>query len=691
MSRAIGSAPHRHQTEYRWRQYAVAHGTRGAAALAFAVAIGACSDSALKPVSPASPAPSTALAPSGEFKSGGWGNHARAGAEEVAATERLARGVALALAEPAVRQEIKAAIASSDVREHKLHFASFLHGRGANLIAASARHGGLDAAGFAKAIAQVRDLEFYMPVTAHREKWTGGPDLLVAATAWKEDPPVAFSVDGKRQVLSKSSPPDTPTLVLVQVETDFTAQRPLNEAARAALACAPDAAQTLAAAARACETAASRHGINRYYAATEATEGLHALSFHLNDAHEMWFQGDPELEAHAVAKRSRADGSAIQFQCAGEHAVEAAFQPGIRSQEYVYDQNGNDWSGDVLLMNPAQLDTAMQAEYEGFNIVLWEDDDNACEIRQNNDNFMHDVVQSTVGVIAAGATAIAARRNAMAWATFGSRVFDLFHLATGGDDYVGILVDKSQTSYAGSYSDANFIIYTGADFNGRAQLELRSTTASSAPVGQVFVTPYPVSNLSIGSTVQMEATGYDSRGRIVGGQTTTWTSSDPNVISVSSSGVATASGGGTATVYATVGGVQSSRSIVVYGPVARIDVSPSSVDVTNGDWTQLSATAYDSHGTLLPGTSFTWSSDIPDIGTVDQSGVVSTHSIGSVMIYASADGIQGTGVVNVQDAGGCDPGTDCMRVPKPAPMNPARGARPTRKPPAIGRRLPGIR
>jgi hypothetical protein len=620
-----------------------------------------CSDDPVAPTSLPAPAASVAGGPLA-FKSASWGNGSATSAEERLAAESLARAVALALSDAAVRQEVKAAFATSDVRERKLHFASFMQGRGGRIVSASARRGALDAAGFARAIASVRDLEFYMPVGSHRSAWAGGPEVLVAAATHKRDIPVAFTTSGERRVLGKDAPPSEPTLVLVQVETDFKRQIALNEAGQAARSCDVGPTETLEGAAARCTSSARRSGDPSFsYASTAQTEGLHAVMFSLNDAHEYWFQGNPELEAHSMAKRSRADGSAHQFQCSGEHAVQGAFQPGLRDQAYVYDQNPNTWSGDVLLLNPAQLDTAVQAEFAGFNIVLWEDDQDSCRIRQRDSNFLRDVIRATVEVIRQAAVAIRARNNILEWAIFGSRLFDLFTAALGDDDYVGVLVEKAQTSYSDQYPDASHIVFEGTSFNGRARLELRSAPGSTNAVTQVFVTPYPVDNVPVGATVQLEAKAYDYRGRLVD-RPAVWWSSNPGAISVSSSGVVTAAGEGSATIFCSVDGVQSSRNVTAYGPVARVDVSPSYTSTYVGGWVYYTATPYDSHGTFVPNKTANWSSSATWVATIDASGWAQAVGEGSTQIYAEIDGVWGAGSLDV-GGGGCGGQEICNLAP----------------------------
>src|SRR3989475_482486 len=139
----------------------------------------------------------------------------------VAAPERLARAVALALADPEFRAYVKAQLDASPFREHKLPFQRFLaasDGRGA---AALAQRAGATPAAMLRAADAAIPLEFYFPVPAHRAAWAGDETMLVATALRDHDAPVAFDPRGERQILSPDEPPATPVLALVPVETDF--------------------------------------------------------------------------------------------------------------------------------------------------------------------------------------------------------------------------------------------------------------------------------------------------------------------------------------------------------------------------------------------------------------------------------------------------------------------------------------
>ncbi len=78
---------------------------------------------------------------------------------------------------------------------------------------------------------------------------------------------------------------------------------------------------------------------------------------------------------------------------------------------------------------------------------------------------------------------------------------------------------------------------------------------------------------------------------------------------------------GTATITASVGGVQGTATITVSpGAVATVTVTAPSKNLKPGSTMQLTATATDSKGNTVPNQSFLWSSSNPTIATVSASG-----------------------------------------------------------------------
>jgi hypothetical protein len=120
------------------------------------------------------------------------------------------------------------------------------------------------------------DLEFYMPVPEHRERWNGNTTLLVAGNLFDDGTiPRAFALDGAPVELSSAIvPPDTPTLVLVQSETDFSSVPHEEE------------------------------GTTRILGAYQSSEGgLWMTAAVIYDDHEGWSAGLPEFENACFQER----------------------------------------------------------------------------------------------------------------------------------------------------------------------------------------------------------------------------------------------------------------------------------------------------------------------------------------------------------------------------------------------------
>ena len=307
------------------------HYTSRAAALALLVGALACSDR------PPGTAP---VAPPG----------APDALSAAARPELLARSLALALGDPAFRTHVKAELDRSPFREHKLSLQRFLGADRGRALSAIAGRTGVATTELARAADQAIPLEMYLPVPEHRRSWTGDADVLVATAVADHDPPVAFDVQGNRQLLDPERPPATPVIALVPVETDFA-------------------------------TAPARIGGDFLFPwpppppPAPATPGLYLTKAHFVDDFEGWLKGAPEFEVHVLGQKGQTD-SLTDYQCAGER----------QAVPYYFDQNGLDWSGSVMLFSKVQLD-AYNAAHPGQNIRVFvvEDDDTACEIKANRD------------------------------------------------------------------------------------------------------------------------------------------------------------------------------------------------------------------------------------------------------------------------------------------------------------------
>lgn len=171
-------------------------------------------------------------------------------------------------------------------------------------------------------------------------------------------------------------------------------------------------------------------------------------------------------------------------------------------------------------------------------------------------------------------------------------------------------------------------------------------SAPACQVANVMVAPSPPP-LRVGASVALTVTSV-AQHCTAAHLAPSWSSSAPSIVSVSSSGVATALTPGRSTIRATVVGVSGEVEVVVEAPVASIDVSPPSTTIVQGTSAQLVATARDASGAALAGRTVTWSSSRPAAATVTSNGVVTAITPDSaVSIVATSEGRSGQAVIRV--------------------------------------------
>jgi uncharacterized protein YjdB len=123
-----------------------------------------------------------------------------------------------------------------------------------------------------------------------------------------------------------------------------------------------------------------------------------------------------------------------------------------------------------------------------------------------------------------------------------------------------------------------------------------------------------------------------------------WNSSNPAVATVSSAGLVTAVGPGTATITASSEGRESRASFTVNppkaAPVAAVALASATVSVDVGATAQLEASLRDDRGQALADRTATWKSSDERIARVDQRGLVTGIAKGTATITASSEGSQ---------------------------------------------------
>ncbi|HUG26953.1 MAG TPA: Ig-like domain-containing protein, partial [Gemmatimonadales bacterium] len=202
------------------------------------------------------------------------------------------------------------------------------------------------------------------------------------------------------------------------------------------------------------------------------------------------------------------------------------------------------------------------------------------------------------------------------------------------------------------------------------------------PVTDVLVSTIPLfesmEELPIGSTRQLLAGPQNADGRFVPGQTVTWSSSNEGVVSISSTGLATAVSSGNAVISATVGGVTGTTEIKVRFPVGQVVVTPASGTIRREGAIQLKANVVDAGGTPRTNRAVTWTSLSPAVATVSASGLVSGVTDGQAVIRATSEGVSGQATITVF-------GSPVIATVTVTPANPLRGTGQTQQMTATAR------
>ncbi|HET7250020.1 MAG TPA: Ig-like domain-containing protein, partial [Gemmatimonadales bacterium] len=190
---------------------------------------------------------------------------------------------------------------------------------------------------------------------------------------------------------------------------------------------------------------------------------------------------------------------------------------------------------------------------------------------------------------------------------------------------------------------------------GMLAVEIRAGNAGSVePVATVEVSPQSPSIVA-GATVQLDAVALDAGGEPLIGHSFTWQTSDPSIATVSTSGLVTGvSAGGPVIITATTDGKSGTSSVTVTSssePVASVEVTPASANLTVGGTVQLTATPKDAAGQPLSGRTITWTTDNGTVATVSSSGLVTGQSAGSATITATSEGKSGSSGITVATGG----------------------------------------
>ncbi|MCY3773565.1 MAG: Ig-like domain-containing protein [Gemmatimonadetes bacterium] len=165
---------------------------------------------------------------------------------------------------------------------------------------------------------------------------------------------------------------------------------------------------------------------------------------------------------------------------------------------------------------------------------------------------------------------------------------------------------------------------------------------------RITITPSTATPISIGQTVQLAASVLDQNGQPVSGAVVTWLSNNANVATVSSQGLVTAVGNGSATITARSGSVSQNASVTVRQSVGSITIEPAMATLMSiGETVQLTASVLDENGQPVSGAVVDWSSGDETVATVSDGGLVTAVVNGTATITATAGGVSATAAITV--------------------------------------------
>ncbi len=396
------------------------------------LSVGCATDRTSEPEDPLTPPNSSAASSGPRMRRTASGQLADA-AHMKAVLDRLTRGLALALRDDRLRNELYRDIQASTYPEHKLHLRSYLAEHAA-LFETVARKSERSAAGVLAALDSTVDIEIYLPVKEHYSRWKGGRELIVASLLEDDDEPVAFDIEGRPVKVNKKIAPDHATLVLVQVETDFSP--------------APDVSFEMA-----CPDGCGSGGggTTEPPPPPPPPPGIYMTYLSLvDDGEDNFFRGDPEIEVMLIGRTLRSGPSRVEL--ADDAANEGPTATGVKR----FNHNGSLYtapfgSPGVLVARKTALDRirslypGVPADSVPFNITVWEDDTDRGVIVDPDNIWADEVFTTSLMIPAIQLNLIQGRQDPWAGVLFVVGLLNLLDENFGAkDDFLGTHVDRDE-------------------------------------------------------------------------------------------------------------------------------------------------------------------------------------------------------------------------------------------------------
>ena len=169
-----------------------------------------------------------------------------------------------------------------------------------------------------------------------------------------------------------------------------------------------------------------------------------------------------------------------------------------------------------------------------------------------------------------------------------------------------------------------------------------STAQEPASPKTAVLTP-ATTDISVGQKVKFTAELKDAAGNKTSARATTWFAAPFDLAAVDESGTVSFFSPGEVLVGAVVGGKAVLTKVMVKaGPVTRVDIEPVKTPLVIGATNRVSATPRGSEGNPRGDATLSWTSNKPEVATVDGAGVVTAISPGQATISASSGSGKGS-------------------------------------------------
>ncbi|HWP69976.1 MAG TPA: Ig-like domain-containing protein, partial [Gemmatimonadaceae bacterium] len=178
-----------------------------------------------------------------------------------------------------------------------------------------------------------------------------------------------------------------------------------------------------------------------------------------------------------------------------------------------------------------------------------------------------------------------------------------------------------------------------------------NASVGGTSVSSVRISPASAS-IQMGATTTLVAEALDANQQVLAGRSATWSSQNPAIATVSSTGLVTAREDGSTVITANIEGKTAGISVTVTPApvvaVASIVVTSPNVVLDPGQQTQATATLKDANGNVLTGRTVTWSSLDTSVVKVNANGLVTAVAGGTVAVMARSGTVSGSISISVK-------------------------------------------